>query len=73
MNYAKIIREDVFRGIDDTLYVLMLSAGENAAAEADVMGLILKQEITRYTDDAIKRLKKALKGVQEHDAGRDDT
>lgn len=72
MNYAKMIREDVFRGIDDTLYVLMLSAGENAAAEADIMGLILKQEIVRYTDDAVNRVKKALKGVQQHDAGRDD-
>lgn len=67
MNYAKMIREDVFRGIDDTLYVLMLQAGDQAAAEADVMGMILKQELTQYTDDAVRRVKKAVKGEKTDD------
>ena len=67
MNYAKIIRKEIFDGIDDTLYVCMLQAGDKAAFEADVMGMILKRELTRYTDDAVRRVKEALKGGEHRD------
>lgn len=69
MNYIKIIRDDVFRGIDDTLYVCMIQAGDRAAAEADIMGLVLKRELTRYTDDAVRRIKQSMKGGGNHDEG----
>jgi hypothetical protein len=67
MNYAKMIRDDVFKGIDDTLYVCLLQAGERAAVEADVLGMILKRELSRYTDEAVQRVKKAVKGDKTDD------
>ena len=67
MNYAKLIRDDVFKGIDDTFYILMVQAGDRAAAEADIMGMIIKREIARYTDDAVKRVKQAAKGGASND------
>ena len=69
MNYAKLIRDEVYKGIDDTLYVCMVQAGECAgecaAAEVDVMGMILKRELARYTDDAVCRAKASLKGGEQ--------
>lgn len=67
MDYAKIIRKEIFDGIDDTLYVLMLQAGDRAAVDADIMGSIIKREIGRYTDDAVRRVKAGLKGGDRHD------
>ena len=67
MDYAKIIRKEIFDGIDDTLYVCLLQAGDRAAAEADIMGSILKRELTRYTDDAVRRVKASLRGGEGHD------
>lgn len=67
MDYAKIIRKEIFNGIDDTLYVCLLQAGDRAAAEADIMGSILKRELTRYTDAAVRRVKASLKGGDRHD------
>lgn len=67
MDYTKMIREDIFRGIDDTLYVVMLQAGDRAAVDADIMGSIIKREIGRYTDNAVRRVKAALKGGNDHD------
>jgi hypothetical protein len=67
MNYAKNICQKIFDGIDDTLYACMLQAGEKAAVEADVMGMILKRELTQYTDDAVRRVKEALKGGERRD------
>lgn len=67
MDYAKMIRKEIFDGIDDTLYVCLLQAGDRAAAEADIMGSILKRELARYTDDAVRRVKASLKGGDRHD------
>lgn len=67
MDYIKSIRDEVYQGIDDTLYVCLLQAGDRAAAEADIMGSILKRELTKYTDDAVRRVKASLKGGEGHD------
>lgn len=67
MNYVKMIRDDVFKGIDDTLYMCLLQAGDRADVEADIMGMIIKQEIAQYTDDAVKRVKQAVKGGEPND------
>lgn len=69
MNYAKIIRKEIFDGIDDTLYVCLLQAGERAAVEMDIIGMIIKREISRYTDDAVRRAKESLtEGGESNDS-----
>lgn len=64
MNYEKIINQEVYKSIDRTFYDLIQQAGDEAAVQADIMGVILHRKISDYITDAVKNIRDSFGGKQ---------
>lgn len=64
MNYEKIINQEVYKSIDRTFYDLVQQAGDEAAVQADIMGVILRRKIDEYIADTAKNIRESLGGKQ---------
>ena len=64
MNYEKIISPEIFKRIDRTFYDLIQQAGDEAAVQADIMGVILRRKIDEYIADAVKNIRESVGGKQ---------
>lgn len=62
MNYNKIINEKIFSSIDRTFYDLVQQAGDEAAVQADIMGVILRRKINEYIADTVKNIQESVGG-----------
>lgn len=62
MNYNKIINEKIFSSIDRTFYDLVQQAGDEAAAQADIMGFVLRRKVSEYIDEAVKNIRESVGG-----------
>lgn len=60
MNYEKIISQEVYKSIDRTFYDLIQQASDEAAVEADIMGIILRRKIDEYIADAVKNIRESV-------------
>lgn len=62
MNYEKNISKEIFKGIDRTFFEVVREAGSDAAAQADIMGSILRRKVGDYITDTVKGIRDSIGG-----------
>ena len=62
MNYEKIISKEIFKAIDRTFFEVVLEAGPDAAAQAAVMGVILRRKVSDYITDTVEGIRDSIGG-----------